>query len=71
MTEDIADLAALKLGFRLIQKFCHSHNECSDACVLYPVCEDLVFKNIGCQCEYALDLIDSRANWLIKKEVTE
>ena len=47
MTENIADLAALKLGFRLIQKFCHSHNECSDACVLYPVCEDLVFKNIG------------------------
>ena len=53
-TEDIADLAALKIGFGLIKKFCHSHNECSDACVLYPVCEDLVFKNIGCQCEYAL-----------------
>ena len=46
-TEDIADLAALKIGFGLIKKFCYSHNECSDACVLYPICEDLVFKNIG------------------------
>ena len=67
MTDDIADLAALKLGFGLIQKFCHSHNECSGACVLSPVCEDLVFKNMGVQCEYALDLIDSRANWLRKR----
>lgn len=71
MTEHIADLAALKIGFGLIKKFCYSHNECSDACVLSPICEELVFKNMGGQCEYALELIDSRANWLRKKEVAE
>ena len=71
-TEDIANLAALKIGFGLIKKFCYSHNECSDACVLSPICEELVFKNMGSQCEYALDLIHLRADSLKQEaEVTE